>query len=986
MNDAPHFETAPLPPGTRMGELEILKVIGEGGFGIVYLANDLSLDREVALKEYLPASLAARSQGNNVSPRSDAAAETFSVGLRSFVNEAKLLARFDHPSLLKVHRFWEENGTAYMMMPVLRGMTLRNFCREHLHPANESWLRALLDPLLSAIEMLHREGVYHRDIAPDNIMVDPDGRPILLDFGAARRVIENRTQALTTILKPGYAPIEQYAESDSLSQGPWTDLYALGATLHFVLLGRAPEPSVARVMHDSHPRLAAQAVPGCSVEFLRAIDWMLEVRPVDRPQSVAELRAVLAGGPARTALPSPRFDVASPVSTSLPFERAIVLTAAQSPSVLMRIWHAIVGRRAPRVSAPLPPPSMQQSPSLQQPSLIQPSVAAARTVILGTSAASAAPETARQAPSGSLAQDDRTMMFRAGERADVDLLRSARPANGTSADASAPAVALTVTAADIGAYIGRKVVLGGEELTIGRDTDGFHLPDPQWSRRHAAIQRTPEGISIRDLGSSNGTYVNGRRLAVGRDYPVPLGALIRIGSTTIALTLAEDAGPLNLTGTELADIYDLTECLQASPKGVLYRARKKRSGREVAIKILSPDYASFPGYRQHFAREAAIAARLQHPHICSVDDYGETDVVRGGRRSRVPFIAYEIMGGGNLAARLHSARDIATETIAGWLVQLADALQHAHQSGVVHGNLKPSAVCFDTASNIYVTDFAIAGPENAGLALLGAPAYMAPEQWDGMAPQPASDQYALAVLAYLLLGGVRPYEGQETPETRTANLQQAPIALHQQALAHQQRKLSPLVSRVVQRALAARAADRYASIADFGRELSLALRSGASAGAGAQVFISYRRETSSGWVAFLSDQLERDHGISSFVDTLGLDGAVKFPARIQRAIENCSVFVCVLGADTLKSPYVRQEIELAFRDGKRMIPVMLEGFVASEAEFADPAMHELLTYDGVKLLDRQNIYVRAAVGELAQQIRVTLVDLARSGPAAPSRH
>ena len=345
----------------------------------------------------------------------------------------------------------------------------------------------------------------------------------------------------------------------------------------------------------------------------------------------------------------------------------------------------------------------------------------------------------------------------------------------------------------------------------------------------------------------------------------------------------------------------------------------------------------------------------------------------------MPYIAYEIMGGCP-PARLQSAHEITTETIAQWLVQLAEALHHAHQSGVVHGNLKPSAVCFDQASNIYITDFTIAGPEDQGRAIVGTPAYMAPEQWEGTAPQPASDQYALAVLAYLLLCGVRPYEGQELPQTRAANLHLAPTELHRQALVYQQRKLSPLASRVVQRALAARPADRYASITEFGRELGQALRSSASVGAGAQVFISYRRETSSGWVAFLADQLARDHGITSFVDTLGLDGAVKFPARIQRAIENCAVFVCVLGLDTLQSSYVRQEIELAFRGGKRMIPVIQESFSAGEAELADPAVCELLTYDGVKLLDRRSIYVRAAVDELAQQIRVTLGDLEQSRP------
>src|SRR5678809_840172 len=183
-----------LPPGTRFGEFEILRVLGVGGFGIVYLAQDHSLEREVALKEYMPASLAARGAGPQITVRSSSFAETYAIGLRSFINEARLLARFDHPSLVKVYRFWEDNATAYMVMPFLQGTTPR------------------------------------------------DSPPVLLDFGAARRVISDRTQSLTAILKPSYAPIEQYAEMTQLRQGPWTDLYALGAVIHYCLLYTSPSP------------------------------------------------------------------------------------------------------------------------------------------------------------------------------------------------------------------------------------------------------------------------------------------------------------------------------------------------------------------------------------------------------------------------------------------------------------------------------------------------------------------------------------------------------------------------------------------------------------------------------------------------------------------------------------------------------------------------------------------------------------------------
>ena len=291
-----------LPPGTRFGELEIVRVLGVGGFGIVYLARDHALERHVALKEYMPASLARRGVGPMITVRSGSHAQTYAVGLRSFVNEARLLARFDHPSLVKVYRFWEDNATAYMVMPYLQGRTLRDLRRSLSQAPSEMWIRHLLGSLLSAMEMLHREGVYHRDIAPDNILLPPEGPPILLDFGAARRVISDRTQTLTAILKPNYAPIEQYAEMAQLRQGPWTDIYALGAVAHFLLFGVPPPPATARAVQDELVRLPHRLVQGISPRLLATIGWMLAVRPQHRPQNVEELRAVLEG---RAPVPAP---------------------------------------------------------------------------------------------------------------------------------------------------------------------------------------------------------------------------------------------------------------------------------------------------------------------------------------------------------------------------------------------------------------------------------------------------------------------------------------------------------------------------------------------------------------------------------------------------------------------------------------------------------------------------------------------------------
>ncbi|HJT51344.1 MAG TPA: serine/threonine-protein kinase, partial [Nitrosospira sp.] len=220
-----------LPVGTLLGEFEIIGLIGEGGFGIVYLAYDHSLQRKVALKEYMPSGLASRKSGMTVA-KSKQHLDTFQAGLRSFINEARLLAQFDHPSLVKVHRFWEANGTAYLVMPFYDGKTLKEALRQLEGPPDEHWLKQLLRQLLDALNVIHKENCFHRDISPDNILILKDGRPLLLDFGAARRVISDMTQNLTVILKPGYAPIEQYAEMKSMKQGAWTDIYALAAVAY----------------------------------------------------------------------------------------------------------------------------------------------------------------------------------------------------------------------------------------------------------------------------------------------------------------------------------------------------------------------------------------------------------------------------------------------------------------------------------------------------------------------------------------------------------------------------------------------------------------------------------------------------------------------------------------------------------------------------------------------------------------------------------
>lgn len=281
-----------LPAGVHVGEYLLQGVVGEGGFGIVYRAHDRSLDRVVAIKEYMPSTLVTRGASNKVHVRAQQKG-AFDAGLRSFINEARLLAKFSHPALVHVYRFFEANDTAYMVMRHYEGQTLGAVLKGKSIPMSERWLSGMLSPLLDVLEMLHAADCYHRDISPDNVLLDVSGMPVLLDFGAARRVIGDMTQALTMVLKPGFAPIEQYVDDGGMPQGAWTDVYQLGAMLYLAITGRPPATAVARMIQDSVGLLSATDHPGYSQKFLQGVHQALAVKPQDRPQSIAELKALL---------------------------------------------------------------------------------------------------------------------------------------------------------------------------------------------------------------------------------------------------------------------------------------------------------------------------------------------------------------------------------------------------------------------------------------------------------------------------------------------------------------------------------------------------------------------------------------------------------------------------------------------------------------------------------------------------------------------
>ena len=296
-----------LPRGYHLHWYLLERVLGQGGFGITYLARDTNLDQRVAIKEYLPIDVATRRNDATVRARTEEHDERYHWGLERFIREARTLARFDHPNIVRVLSVFEFNNTAYMVMRFEEGGNLAAILEQRGTLPEGELLRILL-PILDGLELVHNAGFIHRDIKPDNIHVRVDGSPVLLDFGSARQPV-GHSPSMTILVAPGYAPFEQYYSSGE-SQGPWSDIYGLGATCYRAISGTPPMDAIARskgVLGSARDVLAPATTVGASrysPRLLKAVDHALEFAERDRPQSIAEWRRELLGE-GQQAAPAP---------------------------------------------------------------------------------------------------------------------------------------------------------------------------------------------------------------------------------------------------------------------------------------------------------------------------------------------------------------------------------------------------------------------------------------------------------------------------------------------------------------------------------------------------------------------------------------------------------------------------------------------------------------------------------------------------------
>jgi serine/threonine protein kinase len=926
---------------TRIGKYSVEGIIGRGGMGVVYKAIDPQIGRYVAIKMI--------NAGVDESL------------LERFKSEARSTGSLQCPNIVTVYDFGEQDGNPYLVMQYLEGSSLESLIQKGLSLTLSERLSIIID-ICKGLAYAHQRDIIHRDIKPGNIMVlrdgVNDGMAVIVDFGIARIGSDTRLTRTDQLIGSVHYMSPEQLRAEKLDNR--IDIYAAGVVLFRLLTGALPfdAPDTAatllKIINEPPPPLSAY-LKEYPVELDGIVSRVLAKKREERYATAKDLaldlvqvQEHLKSGPLQYSVVPPAIELA-PV--------------APEPQRSATCAFASVFEKSTVRAVPTSPPVLSQ-PASGQGELTN-AFRAPSTKILASDAAAASEEPARKAGITS----DFTRFF-----------SPAAPDKETGQ--TFPQVRLTFTSGSDDLLFGKSVVVSSVPFRIGRNAD-LNIADAHLSREHAVIDWDGKAFTISDLGSKNGTYLNGRQLRTD-SQTLPFGAVIRLGAATVLTFSSDEISELpDVTGQTIASRYQLTKLLRNGTKTALYEATDSHLPHMVAVKILSPSLAGYTGYLEHFNREAEMAVRLRHPHIRRVLDYGQTTVRIGARPSvAVNYLSMELMEGGSLTDRVAQGTLFELSEVISWLNDISNALESAHRQGVTHGGLKLSSIVFDREGEPYVTDFAMARrlDDQSRLVFIGSPEFLAPEQWGGFAATHLADEYALAVLTYLLLAGSLPFEGQIDPKVRERNFLRGPIPVHEEAARLSRPTVPSSVSNVLKRALSVEPANRYSSVREFFLALQYAVSNQANRSEGpARIFISYQRDLSSGWAAHFASELDRKHHIAAFVDTQRMDSAVRFPARLKKAIQDCDVFVCLLSGTTLESKWVQEEIRLAWENNKPMVPVFQESYSQPDpSERLEPHIEALINYEGVKLFDRQNVYVENAIERLARMVTESVNKSVRS--------
>ena len=710
---------------TKIGKYEVLEVIGRGGMGTVYKARDPLIGRLVAIKMLTGA----------YSDNPDL--------LKRFYREVQSTGSLQHPNIVTVYDLGDQDGIPYFVMEYLEGVSANVVIHQRSQLSVQQKLNIAIE-VCRGLAYAHQRGIVHRDIKPGNIMLLKDGGVKIVDFGIAQIANESLTATGQVLGSLTYMSPEQV---NGYTVDARSDIFSLGAVLYELLAYRQPfqgkdtASTLMKIIHDSPPPIEEVAEPYRS-QLQEILSRALAKDRAQRYQTADALADDLRK--LSEPVPDDKIERARHLMRARAHLLTVISDAAKAAHPEVDIEHSSMSRSV---------------------TIIEPAIPAS---VLAADASAKRAEHDSISPS----LPDSTAIF----QTTTESPEGKQPL---------PSVKLTVTSTSAGAFlVGASIPLTSAPFRIGRHAD-MSVADAGLSREHAVIDWDGEAFTITDLGSKNGTYVNGRRLRSNGET-LPFGSIIRLGNST-ALTFSSDeiTELPDLTGQLVADRYKLTRVLRNGSKTALYEASDSHLPQLVAVKVLSPSLARYAGYLQQFNREAETAVRLRHPHICRVLDYGQASVRAANEKwMSVNYISMELMEGGDLSDYISKQSSLSLTQILSWLDDITNALEYAHRRGVTHNGLKLSSIVFDREGEPYVTDFAIASrvDEQMKHVFFGSPEFLAPEQWEGAVGAPSADQYSLAVLTYFLLAGSFPFEGQIDPKVREKNFARSPLPAHEEAV------------------------------------------------------------------------------------------------------------------------------------------------------------------------------------------------------------